>query len=84
MSFFNKKTLYGLVAAAFLLGAVGPAAAQGWHRPPPPRPGWGAPPPPMHRWRPPPRRHCWTQERRVRVMTPWGPRWQTRHVRVCR
>jgi len=84
MSFFNKKTLYGLVAAAFLLGAVGPAAAQGWHRPPPPRPGWGGPPPPTHRWRPPPRRHCWIQERRVRVMTPWGPRWRIRNVRVCR
>lgn len=81
MSIFNKKTLYGLLAAAMLFGTVAPAAAQRWDRPPP-RDGWGAPGPRHYGWAP--RRHCWIQERRVRVMTPWGPRWRIRNVRVCR
>lgn len=84
MSIISKKTVYGLLAAVFLFGAVGPAAAQGWHhRPPPPPWGWNGGPR-HHRWAPPPRRHCWIQEQRVRVMTPYGPRWRTRDVRVCR
>lgn len=86
----SKWKTWGVVAvcaALTLFEAVAPAAAQGWRPPPPPYgghhgPGWGAPPPPPH-WRPRPRR-CWIEERRERVMTPWGPRTRIREVRVCR
>lgn len=83
-----KNTKTWIAAAAFaaltLIEAVAPAAAQPWGGPPPPRrefrdgPGWDRP-----HWRPH-RERCWIEERRVRVMTPWGPRWRTRDVRVCR
>lgn len=85
MSIFSKKLVVGLVAALIMADAVAPAAAQ---PPPPPPPGWGGPPPRGPGWGPPPpprwRRHCWYEQRRVRVMTDWGPRWRTRNVRVCR
>jgi hypothetical protein len=72
-----------LFAGLVVFDAASPALAQPWG-PPPPRPGWGGPPP-HHRWGPPPpRRRCWVEERRVRVDTPWGPRWRMREVRVCR
>lgn len=29
------------------------------------------------------RRDCYTERRRVRVMTDYGPRWRWRRVRVC-
>lgn len=84
MSILNKKFVVGCLFALFLADAVAPAAAQPWGPPPPPPPGWGGPgwhrPPPPPRWR----RHCWVEQRRVRVMTPWGPRWRIRDVRVCR
>ena len=87
MSNFAKKIAMTLMAALFVLDAVAPAAAQPWGRPPPPPPpGWGGSM--GHDWRPPPpprwRRHCWYEQRRVRVHTPWGPRWRTRSIRVCR
>lgn len=87
MSIFNKKFVVGCLVALFLADAVVPAAAQPWGGPPPPPPpGWGPPrgpgwgPPPPPRWR----RHCWYEQRRVRVMTDYGPRWRIRNVRVCR
>lgn len=86
MSIFNKKLLAGLLAAAFLADAAAPALAQPWGPPPPPY-GWHHRRPPDRGWGPPPerwRRHCWVEERRVRVDTPWGPRWRIREVRVCR
>ncbi|MCE1235410.1 MAG: hypothetical protein LWW93_03540 [Hyphomicrobiales bacterium] len=86
MSILTKKLIFGLVAALIMADAVAPAAAQPGPPPPPP-PGWGGPgpgpgwgPPPPPRWR----RHCWYEERRVRVMTDRGPRWRTRTVRICR
>ncbi|NLH80116.1 MAG: hypothetical protein GX458_04625 [Phyllobacteriaceae bacterium] len=85
MSIFNKKFLVGCIAAIIMADAVVPAMAQPWGPPPPPRYGWHRPPPGPG-WGPPPRwrRHCWMEERRVRVDTPWGPRWRIRNVRVCR
>ncbi|TBW36291.1 hypothetical protein EYW49_14395 [Siculibacillus lacustris] len=68
-------TALALVAGFVALDAASPAAAQPW--------GWG-PPPRHHRWDGPPPRRCWMEERRVRVDTPWGPRWRIREVRVCR
>ncbi len=79
MSFLSKATTFGFLAALAIGAAVtsaAPAAAQPWGGP-----GWNRP---HHRhWAPPPRR-CWVEERRMRVMTPWGPRWERRMVRVCR
>lgn len=72
-----------LVAGFLVFDAASPALAQPWGPPPPP-PGWGPPPPPPPRWDGPRRHRCWIEERRVRVDTPWGPRWRTREVRVCR
>ena len=81
-TFRSSVLAIAALATLALSGAVAPAAAQGYDYPPPPR--WDRPPPPPpHRWGPPPRR-CWTEERRVRVETPWGPRWRIRDVRVCR
>lgn len=82
-----KKIAMTLIAALFVLDAVAPAGAQQPRAgpPPPPPPGWGGPP--GHDWRRPPprwRHHCWYEQRRVRVHTPWGPRWRTRSIRVCR
>jgi hypothetical protein len=86
MTNIGKKLVLGLLGALFMFEAAAPAAAQPW--------GWGPPPPRHHRhwegdrgWGPPPprwRRHCWTETRRVRVETPWGPRWRLREVRICR
>lgn len=86
MTNIGKKLVMGLVAALFMMDAIAPAAAQPWGPPPPHRPGWGRHPGPG--WGPPPpprwRRHCWYETRRVRVNTPYGPRWRMREVRICR
>lgn len=88
MTTMFRKSLLALATLASLAGAglVTPAAAgDGWDRPD--RRwreehrdwGWGQ----RHRpyWG---RERCWIETRRVRVFTPWGPRYRTVEERVCR
>ena len=92
-----RKSLLALATLATLAGAgfATPAAAwddwgrrdRGWHDD---RGGWGGwerhgrPRWEEHRrshWQ---RERCWIEPRRVRVHTPWGPRFEIVERRVCR
>lgn len=94
MSSSARITLSTLAAAAALLvaGATLPAAAyDGWGGGYGPGPGYGYGygrgyegwRGHHHRpyWE---RERCWVETRRVRVFTPWGPRFRLVEERVCR
>ncbi|TBW36293.1 hypothetical protein EYW49_14405 [Siculibacillus lacustris] len=58
-------------------GGWGDRSEDGWNNRWGPRGDWGG----HHGFRD---RRCWTEERHVRIDTPWGPRWRLGEVRNCR
>ena len=80
ISFRNSLLALATVATVLGAAAAAPAAAydgrpDGYRREEPR--GWDHR---VDRHRP----RCWMETRRVRVMTPWGPRMRTQETRVCR